>query len=76
MRMEAGYEHGQFCWVDLASHGMAKAKQFYGALFGWSADDQDTRGGPPYAMFRLEGRTVAGLGELNDAMKSQGIPRT
>jgi predicted enzyme related to lactoylglutathione lyase len=55
---------------------MSKAKQFYGALFGWSADDQDTRGGPPYAMFRLEGRTVAGLGELNEAMKSQGIPPT
>jgi predicted enzyme related to lactoylglutathione lyase len=74
MAKKTGYEHGQFSWVDLSSHGMAGAKQFYGSLFGWQADDQDTQGGPPYSIFKLEGKQAAGLGELSAEMRSQGIP--
>ena len=35
------YDAGQFCWVDLSSHGMSGAKDFYGNLFGWKAEDND-----------------------------------
>ncbi len=52
----------------------AAAKSFYGELFGWEAADQDTQGGPPYTIFMIEGRDVAGMGEMNDEMKSSGMP--
>jgi predicted enzyme related to lactoylglutathione lyase len=68
------YDHGQFSWVDLSSHDMAEAKRFYGEVFGWSVEDQDTGGGPPYAIFTNDGNQVAGLGQMSDEMKAQGIP--
>jgi predicted enzyme related to lactoylglutathione lyase len=53
---------------------MQAAKEFYGGIFGWQTVDQDTQGGPPYAEFRLEGQGAAGLGQMSDEMKAQGIP--
>ncbi len=68
------YKHGEFCWVDLVAHDMAAAKTFYEQLFGWTCEDQDTQGGPPYAIFSVGGKSVAGMGQMCDEMKSQGIP--
>ena len=68
------YEHGQFNWVDLMSKDIFTAKSFYGALFGWTSDDQDTQGGPPYVCFSMDGKQIAGLGEMNDEMKASGMP--
>lgn len=68
------YKHGQFSWVDLMAHDMAAAKEFYGGLFGWNCNDQDTQGGPPYGIFQLNGSDVAGVGQMNDEMKAQGVP--
>ncbi|MEM9353236.1 MAG: VOC family protein [Planctomycetota bacterium] len=68
------YAHGQFNWVDLAAGDMAEAKAFYTGLFGWDCVDQDTQGGPPYAIFEIGGKRLAGLGQLSDDMRSQGVP--
>lgn len=76
MVLRKSYDHGQFCWVDLAARDMAAAKDFYRGLFGWAAEDQDTAGGPPYAQFLLDEHCVAGLGQLNEEMKAQGVPAT
>jgi hypothetical protein len=70
------YAHGEFCWVDLVAHEMDAACEFYSGLFGWESVVQDTHGGPPYAMFRKNGRDVAGIGQMSDAMKSAGVPPT
>ena len=76
MATTGGYEPGQFCWVDLAAKDRSAAAAFYEGLFGWTTEDQDTGGGPQYAIFRLDGDEVAGIGELDDAMKAQGVPPT
>ncbi len=59
------YENGVPSWVDMGSPDLAKAKQFYGALFGWNTPD-----GPPeaggYSVCDLGGKTVAGLGPKMD----------
>jgi len=68
------YAPGEFCWVDLMSHDMKAAQQWYGKVFGWDARLEDTQGGPPYAQFILGGKAVAGLGEASDEMKQQGVP--
>ena len=75
MTDRTGYAHGEFCWVDLAAHDMAAAKEWYGKLFGWEVTDIPApQGGPPYSMFTSGGKHVAGLGQMSDEMKTKGIP--
>ncbi|WP_030416837.1 VOC family protein [Streptomyces sp. NRRL S-1448] len=54
---------GAPCWVSLLAHSLSATQEFYGALFGW-----EFRPGPqhfgPYARAFLDGREVAGVGEL------------
>lgn len=68
------YEPGVFCWVDHVAHDMPAAQRWYAELFGWEVDTQDTQGGPPYAMFLKQGKSVAGIGQMNDEMKKGDIP--
>lgn len=68
------YDPGVFCWVDYVAHDMEAALRWYADLFGWEIDHQDTRGGPPYAMLRKHGKSVAGMGQMSDEMKSAGVP--
>jgi predicted enzyme related to lactoylglutathione lyase len=67
------YEPGVFCWVDYVAHDKAAAERWYAELLGWDIEQQDTGGGPPYAMARRHGKPVAGLGQMNDEMKAAGI---
>jgi predicted enzyme related to lactoylglutathione lyase len=54
------HTHGSFCFAELVSPDPASALQFYGDLFGWTAEEVP---GPdhPYWLFQIEGRVVAGL---------------
>lgn len=65
---------GDFNWYDLMTPDMAASKKFYAGLFGWTASDQPSDGGGPYALFEKEGDPVAGIGEMNEQMKSSGMP--
>jgi predicted enzyme related to lactoylglutathione lyase len=67
MSERTSYEPGTPSWVDLSTPDPAAAKEFYGGLFGWEAEDSgpvEETGG--YAMFTLRGRNVAGVGPLMD----------
>jgi predicted enzyme related to lactoylglutathione lyase len=68
------YPHGGFCCVDLNSHDMKAAAAWYGELFGWRVDIRQMPGAPPYGIFSLQERPVAGIGEMSAEMKAQGIP--
>ncbi|WP_328536240.1 VOC family protein [Streptomyces sp. NBC_00344] len=54
---------GTPCWVSLIVHGLSATQDFYGALFNW-----DFRPGPgelgPYVRALLDGKEVAGLGQM------------
>ncbi|WP_030206088.1 VOC family protein [Streptomyces sp. NRRL S-87] len=54
---------GTPCWVSLMVHGLAATKQFYGGLFGWEYVPGPGQLGP-YVRARLDGREVAGIGQL------------
>jgi uncharacterized protein len=49
-------------WIDIGVPDTARAAEFYGALFGWTAqiDPRPEAGG--YGMFTLDGKNVAGVG--------------
>ena len=69
-----GYTHGIPSWVDLGTTDVEAAKKFYGALFGWTSEDQPTDMGMPYTMFSKNGKAVAGGSPLPPDMAEQGAP--
>jgi uncharacterized protein len=70
------YEPGTFCWVDLATTDPAGAKDSYGALFGWKAEDRSPSPGQTRTctMLSLDGDEVCGLYELDAGRCEQGVP--
>ncbi|MGW1070101.1 VOC family protein [Streptomyces aureus] len=59
----ARHAPGTPCWVSLMVHDTAATQDFYGALFGWEFQPGPARLGP-YARAFLDGREVAGIGQL------------
>ena len=56
---------GSFSWIELATPDLDGAKNIYGSLFGWETKDLfDAHGNSTYAMSRLNGKSVAGMGLL------------
>jgi hypothetical protein len=74
MAIREHYPPGQFCWVELIARDMSEAREFYRRLFGWQSVDVETGTGRPYAHFELEGRPVAGLGQLSAALMDKRQP--
>ncbi len=60
MSIRENVPHGAPCWVDLMSSDVERSKAFYGALFGWVADEPNPEFGG-YTNFRKDGEQVAGL---------------
>ncbi|HEY7622680.1 MAG TPA: VOC family protein, partial [Solirubrobacteraceae bacterium] len=65
MSERTSYEPGTPSWVDLSTPDVDASARFYGGLFGWEVE----AAGPPeetggYAMFKLRGRNVAGVGPI------------
>ncbi len=54
------FEHGRFCWHDLATPDPEAAMRFYGALFGWSAEQHPTGEDCAYTIFSDGETQVAG----------------
>jgi uncharacterized protein len=55
------YPNGTFCWVDLGTTDVERAKAFYGGLFGWEFEERPGSDGAGYTLCRLEGKDVAGI---------------
>lgn len=71
------FKPGEFCWIDLSAHDMQAAIAWYSELFGWSHHVMPTpEGAPPYAFFMKGEDAIAGLGQMSEEMKGQGIPPT
>ncbi len=63
---------GSFSWIELATTDQTAAKQFYGPLFGWTANDFPMGPSGFYTMFQLKGRDTAGCYALGPQMP--GVP--
>lgn len=53
-------QHGAFCWNELMTTDVASAKQFYGALFGWTTED-DSNTGVDYTLIKVGGEQAGGI---------------
>ena len=67
------YPAGAFVWVELGTHDQAAAKNFYGSLFGWKANDMPMGPDEYYTIFRLDGRDTAAAYTLHPD-RSGGAP--
>lgn len=54
---------GAPCWVSLMVHRLDATQEFYGALFGWRFQPGPQQLGP-YVRGLLDGKEVAGIGQL------------
>jgi predicted enzyme related to lactoylglutathione lyase len=71
------YAPGTFSHVELATTDPGAAKDFYGRLFGWVADDRpipEDAGGGVYTMLKLGDDEVAALYEQMQDQREAGIP--
>jgi hypothetical protein len=73
MPKRSSYSEGTPCWADLQTSDLDGAKAFYGALFGWSFEDQPIPGGV-YSMALLDGETVAAAAPQNPDTAAAGMP--
>jgi predicted enzyme related to lactoylglutathione lyase len=74
MAERSQYAPGTFSWVDLATPDPDAAKSFYGALFGWRAEDLPMPDGGAYSMQRLDDRDVAAIAPQPQAQRDAGVP--
>ena len=68
------YTPGTFSWVDLSTPDPEAANQFYGALFGWQAEDLPVPGGSSYSMQQLDGKNVAAIAPQPQQQRDAGAP--
>ncbi len=53
--------HGMFSWNELITTDLTAAKEFYGALFGWTFTETSTIYGNPYLVALNDGKVAAGM---------------
>jgi uncharacterized protein len=66
--------HGAFSWVGLLTGDVERATNFYGELFGWTADPGATADARRYCLMRLRGEPVALIYEIADWQRELGAP--
>jgi predicted enzyme related to lactoylglutathione lyase len=68
-------EPGTFCWSELVTTDLEASKAFYGAVFGWGAEDQGPPGGPPaYTEWQLGGKSIGGMMAKSPDMPAEMPP--
>ncbi len=68
------YAPGTFSWAELATTDQPAAKDFYGALFGWAAQDTPVGEGVVYSMMQLDGKPVSAIAPQPQRQRDAGVP--
>jgi uncharacterized protein len=74
MGERASHAPGTFCWADLTTTDQDAAKGFYGALFGWEAEDLPVDDETTYSMMRMDGKNVAAIAPQPPQQRDAGVP--
>lgn len=70
-----GWVHGQFCWNELMTHDLARAKAFYSATLGWTFEPMHMDDGGTYWIIKGPGhpKGLGGMFEMKGA-HFEGMP--
>jgi predicted enzyme related to lactoylglutathione lyase len=63
-------EPGTFSWNELETRDPARAKEFYGAVFGWEFDEEDM-GEMTYNVARIGENRVAGMADVKGRLADE-----
>jgi predicted enzyme related to lactoylglutathione lyase len=74
MGERTSYTPGTFSWADLTTTDLQAAKDFYGGLFGWKANDMPVGEGVVYSMQEIDGKPVAAISPQPQAQADAGVP--
>ena len=66
---------GNFVWCDLSSFRVARAKDFYSHLFGWTYHAATQPDGSPYYVAAAPFRDAAAIFEMPANFQQMGLPR-
>jgi len=64
-------EAGAVNWAELNTRDTGTAKEFYGAVFGWSFDDQEFEGSGMYTAITLGEETFGGMIDITDRVPAE-----
>jgi predicted enzyme related to lactoylglutathione lyase len=64
-------ESGTFGWNELGTRDTAAAKEFYGGVFGWSADEQDMGEMGTYTTWKVGEEMVAGMFDISGVVPDE-----
>ncbi len=67
-------EPGSWGWSELVTTDLDASKAFYGAVFGWGAEDQGPEGEPAYTEWQLAGRSIGGMMRKTPEMPAEMPP--
>jgi len=67
-------ERGAPGWNELNTRDPEGAKRFYGAVFGWEADEQDMGEMGTYVQWRVAGKRVGGMLDVRDRVPEEVPP--
>jgi predicted enzyme related to lactoylglutathione lyase len=67
--------HGTFCWNELMTRDVERAKRFYAETIGWSFEPMPMADGRSYWIASMDGKPVAGILPI-DAPEFAGVPES
>jgi uncharacterized protein len=71
---EVANKPGSFCWNELETRDLAKAKDFYAKVFGYGVKANAMPGGGEYVEWQVNGRSVAGAQDMGSMQPPQVPP--
>jgi predicted enzyme related to lactoylglutathione lyase len=72
---EKSQPHGTFCWNELMTRDVERAKRFYESTIGWNFQAMPMADGGTYWVATLDGKPAAGIFSLN-APGYDGVPES
>ena len=63
----------EFCWNELMTSDVPKAKEFYRALFGWESEEHDM-GEMVYTVFKSGDKGIGGMMQIPNGKEGQILP--
>jgi predicted enzyme related to lactoylglutathione lyase len=63
-----------WCWNELTTRAPQKSVEFYGAVFGWTAGLMPMPDGPDYTEFKVGGRGIAGMLQMEGDSWPADVP--
>lgn len=64
---------GDFCWVELCTPDMEKAKKFYNTVLNWEYDSMPMSETATYTLMKVQDAPIAGGYELTAEFEAQGM---